>query len=50
MRWLGPYVINYVIEGDDMQLNKLNGKAMEGLVNGNRLKLYRDNQTFLHQA
>ena len=34
MHWLGPYMITYVIEGCAVQLQKLNGKPLGGLVNG----------------
>ena len=44
MHWLGPNEIAYVIEGGFAQLKTLNGEWKEGLVNGNRLKLYYDNQ------
>jgi hypothetical protein len=33
MHWLGPYVIIFVIEAGVVQLEKLNGEIMEGLVN-----------------
>jgi hypothetical protein len=45
MHWLGPYEINSVTNGGVMQLQYLIGKEMQGLVNGSRLKLYRDNQS-----
>jgi hypothetical protein len=48
MHWLGPYVIRFVIEVGVVQLEKLNGEFMEGLVNGSRLKLYRDNHASVH--
>jgi hypothetical protein len=44
MHWLGPYEITYVTEGGATQLKTLKGEWKEGLVNGNRLKLYYDNQ------
>jgi hypothetical protein len=47
--WLGPYEVVYVMEGGVAQLNTLNGEWKEGLVNGNRLKLYYDNQ-FPHNS
>jgi hypothetical protein len=40
---LGPYEVAYVTEGGVAQLKILNGEWKEGLVNGNRLKLYCDN-------
>jgi hypothetical protein len=42
MHWLGPYVIKYVTEAGVVQLEMLNGEVLGGLVNGSRLKLYRD--------
>jgi hypothetical protein len=42
--WLGPFEVAYVIEGGATQLKTLNGEWKEGLVNGNQLKLYYDNQ------
>jgi hypothetical protein len=44
MHWLGPYVIKYVTEEGAMQLETLNGEVLRGMVNGSRLKLYRDGQ------
>jgi hypothetical protein len=35
-------MIIYVTEACVFQLEQLDGKVMEGLVNGIRLKLYRD--------
>jgi len=45
MNWIGPYTINSVIDGGDVQLQDLASKEVQGLVNRCRLKLYRDNQT-----
>ena len=47
MHWLIPYVINYVMEEGVVQLQKLNGETIKGLVNGSRMKPYRDNREFL---
>jgi hypothetical protein len=44
MHWLGPYEINYVTDGGVVQLHDLIGKEMQGLVNGSRLKMYRDSR------
>lgn len=41
--WLSPYVIKYIIDGGATHLSKLNGELIQGIVNGSRLKLYRDN-------
>ena len=35
--------MKYVINGSVVQLVKLNGEELSTLVNGRRLKLYRDN-------
>jgi hypothetical protein len=48
MHWLGPYVIRYVTEAGVVQLEKLDGEVMEGLVNGSQLKLYRDGHPSMH--
>jgi len=34
MHWLGPYGINYVTDGGVVQLQDLEGKEIQGLVNG----------------
>ena len=41
--WLGPYQVKYVTAGEAVQLVKLNGEMFPTLVNGSRLKLYKDN-------
>ena len=43
MHWLGPYQVNHVTSGGTVQLMKLNGEVFSTLVNGSRVKLYRDN-------
>ena len=43
MHWLGPYQVKHVTNGGDLQLAKLNGEIFPTLVNGRKLKLYRDN-------
>jgi hypothetical protein len=43
MHWLGPYQVRHVIEGGDASLAKLDGTMFPTMVNGSRLKLYRDN-------
>jgi hypothetical protein len=48
MHWLGLYVIIFVTNAGVIKLEKLNGEVREGLVNGSRLKLYRDNRTSAH--
>jgi hypothetical protein len=44
MHWLGPYEINYVTDGGVVQLKDLEVKEMQGMVNGSRMKIYRDSQ------
>jgi hypothetical protein len=48
MHWLGPYVIKFVTEAGVVQLDKLNGEIMEGIVSGSWLKLYRDSRPPSH--
>lgn len=43
MHWLGPYSIKHIIDGGIVQLTKLNGALIQGRVNGNKLKFYKDN-------
>jgi len=45
MHWLGPYIIKHITDESVVQLEKLNGELVQVRVNGNRLKLYRDNPT-----
>ena len=42
MHWLGPYQVKHVTNGGAVQLVKLNDEVFPTLVNGSRLKLYRD--------
>ena len=44
VHWLGPYEVKYVTNGGSVQLKDFTGKEMQGLVNGSRLKMYRDSQ------
>jgi hypothetical protein len=44
MHWLGPYEVNIVIDGGYVQLKDLGGIELKGMVNGSRLKLYKDNR------
>jgi hypothetical protein len=48
MHWLGLYVIKYVTEASVVQLEKLDGEVMEGLVKVSQLKLYRDDHASTH--
>jgi hypothetical protein len=41
-------VIKYVTEAGVVQLEMLNGEVLGGMVNGSRLKLYRDNRPSMH--
>ena len=43
MHWLGPYQVKYTTNGVVVNLDKLNDEEIPTLVNGSRLKLYRDN-------
>jgi hypothetical protein len=43
MHWLEIYEINNVTNGGVVQLHDLMRKEIHGMVNGSRLKLYRDN-------
>lgn len=43
MHWLRLYIIKYVRNEMIVQLEKLNDDPINELVNGNRVKLYRDN-------
>ena len=40
--WKGPYIVQKVIDGGAVQLAKLNGEIFPSMVNGSRLKKYRD--------
>ena len=42
MHWLGPYEIKSITNGGVVQLHDLLGKDIQGLVNGDQLKQYRD--------
>jgi hypothetical protein len=44
MHWLGPYQVRHVIEGGATSLARLDGSMFSTMVNGNRLKLYRDSR------
>ena len=43
MHWLGPYQVRHVTEGGASNLAKLDGTMILTMVNGSRLKLYKDN-------
>ena len=40
--WKGPYIVQKVSDGGAVQLAKLNGENLPSMVNGSRLKKYRD--------
>lgn len=40
--WKGHYLVQKVTDGGAFQLAKLNGEILPSMVNGSRLKLYRD--------
>jgi hypothetical protein len=44
MHWLGPYEIKSITDGSVVQLKDLLGKEIQGMVNGIRLRLYRDSR------
>ena len=40
--WKGLYIVQKVTDGGAVQLAKLNGEILPSMVNGSRLKRYRD--------
>ena len=40
--WKGQYIVQKVTDGGAVQLAKLNGEIFPSMVNGSRLKKYRD--------
>ena len=40
--WKGPYIVQKVTDGGAVQLAKLNGELFPSMINGSRLKKYRD--------
>jgi hypothetical protein len=44
MHWLGPYQIKYATDGGVVHMQDLTWKEVQGMVNGSRMKLYRDSQ------
>ena len=42
MHWLGPYEVKNVTNAGTVQIVKLNSEVFPTMVNGSRLKLYRD--------
>ena len=47
--WKGPYIVQKVTDGGAVQLAKLNGEILPSMVNGSRLKKYRDKPGPLNQ-
>ena len=43
MHWLGPYQVKHMTDGGVVQLVKFNGKVFPTLVNGSKMKIYKDN-------
>lgn len=41
MHWLGPYIVKEIMDGDTVQLTKLNEELFPGKVNRSWLKLYK---------
>ena len=41
MHWLGPYLVNSITSGGEVQLQQLDGAMLPKLVNGSRLNPYR---------
>ena len=46
MHWLGPYVIHFITDRGAIKLKQLEGVLLPKLVNGIRLKPYRDSQVW----
>ena len=47
--WKGPYIVQKVTDGGAVQSAKLNGEIFPSIVNGSRLKKYRDGPIPLDQ-
>ena len=41
-KWIGPYFIHKVLENNVYKLKHMNGKLVKNVINGNRLKLYKE--------
>jgi hypothetical protein len=44
MHWLGPYEVHTIIDGGAVQLKELGGIEIRGMINGSRLKMYKDSR------
>ena len=42
MHWLGMHIIEYITEEGVVNLSKLDGEDLKFIINGSRLKPYRD--------
>ena len=43
-KWIGPYFIHRVLENNVYKLRNMDGKLVKNLINGNRLKLYKETE------
>ena len=43
-KWIGPYFIHQVLENNVYKLRNMDGKLVKNLINGNRLKLYKESE------
>ena len=43
-KWIGPYFIHQVLENNVYKLRNMDGKLVKNLINGNRLKLYKETE------
>jgi hypothetical protein len=44
MHWLGQYEVKSVTDGGVVQLRDLSSAELRGMINGSRLKLYKDSR------
>jgi hypothetical protein len=44
MHWLGLYEVKFVTDGGDVKLRYLSSEKLRGMINGSRLKLYKDSR------
>jgi hypothetical protein len=42
--WRGPYKVKYVTDGGAVHLRDIEGIDLRGMINGSRLKLYKDSR------
>ena len=43
-KWIGPYFIHKVFDNNIYKLRNMNGKLVKNLINGNRLKIYYEEE------